>query len=101
MEEFVTIFRASVGRVGSARCFSLGVSTYTQRDVSAGYHPLKTRGAEGPNGSLSEPSAASSAQAATHSVSTWLRLLTALLQLDSEKPPKSEFKRRRQKLQLF
>ena len=82
MGEFVIILHTSVGRVGSARSFSLGGCTHPQRDVS-GLPSSETRGAEGPHGSPGEPPAASSAQAAAHSVSTWLQPLTALLLLDS------------------
>ena len=85
MGEFI-ILHTSVGRVGSARSFSLGVRTHPQRDVS-GLPSSETRGAEGQR--LSRwATPASSAQADARSVSTWLRPLPALPQLDSRSLPR-------------
>lgn len=51
MEEFIIIFHTSVGCMGSARCFSLGVCHIHTAGYQWVYRHLKTRGAESLNGS--------------------------------------------------
>ena len=90
MGEFI-ILHTSVGRVGSARSFSLGVRTHPQRDVS-GLPSSETRGAEGPEAlTVSHPRELSPGRCTQrlHVAAASPGLTAAGL----EKPPKSEFKR--------